>query len=165
MAISPKTKIVITIGDKIIESIAWLLLCTMWVYIIIVYENLPDTIPIHYNALGSPDNFGKKWMILSLPIVSTVLFIGLTFLNYFPETFNYPIKINEDNALVQYTYATRLIRYLKLVIVFIFGLTLFQTTRYPLNQNDGLGIWFLPMVLGLIFIPLIFYVLKSVKSK
>jgi uncharacterized membrane protein len=165
MAISPKTKIVITIGDKIIESIAWLLLCTMWVYIIIVYENLPETIPIHYNALGSPDNFGKKWMILSLPIVSTVLFIGLTFLNYFPETFNYPIKINEDNALVQYTYATRLIRYLKLVIVFIFGLTLFQTTRYPLNQNDGLGIWFLPMVLGLIFIPLIFYVLKSVKSK
>jgi len=165
MGISPKIKIEITIGDKIIESIACLLLCIMWVYIIVIYENLPDIIPIHYNALGSPDNFGKKWMILSLPIVSTVLFIGLTLLNYFPESFNYPTKINEDNALIQYTYATRLIRYLKLVIVFIFGILLYQTTRYPLNQNDGVGIWFLPLFLGLIFIPLIFYVLKSVKSK
>jgi hypothetical protein len=118
----------------------------------------------HIYMFGS-DNFGKKWMILFLPIVSTVLFIGLTLLNYFPESFNYPTKINEDNALIQYTYATRLIRYLKLVIVFIFGILLYQTTRYPLNKNDGLGIWFLPLFLGLIFIPLIFYVLKSVKSK
>ena len=165
MEANPKLKLKLTILDYLIEILGLLLFSSTWIFIISIYNSLPDIIPIHYNALGTADNFGKKWMILSLPIVSTVLFIGLTLLNYFPESFNYPTKINEDNALIQYTYATRLIRYLKLVIVFIFGILLYQTTRYPLNQNDGLGIWFLPMFLGLIFIPLIFYVLKSVKPK
>jgi len=165
MEANPKLKLKLTILDYLIEILGLLLFFSTWIFIISIYKSLPDIIPIHYNALGTADNFGKKWMILSLPIVSTVLFIGLTLLNYFPESFNYPTKINEDNALIQYTYATRLIRYLKLVIVFIFGILLYQTTRYPLNQNDGLGIWFLPMFLGLIFIPLIFYVLKSVKPK
>jgi uncharacterized membrane protein len=165
MEAKPKLKLKLTNLDYLIEILGLLLFSSTWIFIISIYNNLPDIIPNHYNALGTADNFGKKWMILSLPIVSTVLFIGLTLLNYFPESFNYPTKINEDNALIQYTYATRLIRYLKLVIVFIFGILLYQTTRYPLNQNDGLGIWFLPLFLGLIFIPLIFYVLKSVKSK
>ena len=165
MEANPKLKLKLTILDYLIEILGLLLFSSTWIFIISIYNCLPDIIPIHYNAFGTADNFGKKWMILSLPIVSTVLFIGLTLLNYFPESFNYPTKINEDNALIQYTYATRLIRYLKLVIVFIFGILLYQTTRYPLNQNDGLGIWFLPLFLGLIFIPLIFYVLKSVKSK
>jgi uncharacterized membrane protein len=165
MEANPKLKLKLTILDYLIEILGLLLFSSTWIFIISIYKSLPDIIPIHYNAYGTADNFGKKWMILSLPIVSTVLFIGLTLLNYFPESFNYPTKINEDNALIQYTYATRLIRYLKLVIVFIFGILLYQTTRYPLNQNDGLGIWFLPMFLGLIFIPLIFYVLKSVKPK
>jgi len=165
MEAKPKLKLKLTILDYLIEILGLLLFSSTWIFIISIYNSLPDIIPIHYNAFGTADNFGKKWMILSLPIVSTVLFIGLTLLNYFPESFNYPTKINEDNALIQYTYATRLIRYLKLVIVFIFGILLYQTTRYPLNKNDGLGIWFLPLFLGLIFIPLIFYVLKSVKSK
>jgi uncharacterized membrane protein len=165
MEAKPKLKLKLTNLDYLIEILGLLLFSSTWIFIISIYNSLPDIIPIHYNAFGTADNFGKKWMILSLPIVSTVLFIGLTLLNYFPESFNYPTKINEDNALIQYTYATRLIRYLKLVIVFIFGILLYRTTRYPLNQNDGLGIWFLPLFLGLIFIPLIFYVLKSVKSK
>ena len=165
MEANPKLKLKLTILDYLIEILGLLLFSSTWIFILSIYKSLPDIIPIHYNAFGTADNFGKKWMILSLPIVSTVLFIALTLLNYFPESFNYPTKINEDNALIQYTYATRLIRYLKLVIVFIFGILLYQTTRYPLNQNDGLGIWFLPLFLGLIFIPLIFYVLKSVKSK
>ena len=32
------------------------------------------------------------------------------------------------------------------------------------EQADGLGIWFLPMTLGLIFIPLIYFVVKSFKA-
>ena len=155
----------LTKSDIFLETTGWLLVFAVWVFIIAVFESLPDIIPIHYNAQGTPDNFGNKWMILALPIVSTILFIGLTILNYFPETFNYPVKINEENALKQYRYATRLIRYLKLVIVIIFGLVLYQTTRFSKTNNEGLGIWFLPLVLGLIFIPLIFYIIKSVKTK
>ena len=161
----PKLKLEHTQADKIVEIIGWLLIFAVWSLTIIKYQSLPDIIPTHYNGAGVADGFGDKWMILTLPLVATVLFIGLTILNKFPHNFNYPTEINEDNALRQYTNATRLIRYLKVIIVVIFGLIAFETIRHANGQTEGLGIWFLPMTMGLIFIPLIYFLIKSTKTK
>jgi hypothetical protein len=57
-----------------------------------------------------------------------------------------------------------MIRYLKLSIVVIFGLIAFKTIQNANGEADGLGVWFLPMTLGLIFIPLTYFVIKSYKT-
>ena len=160
----PKLKLELTQADKTVEIIGWLLIFAVWGLTVINYLSLPDIIPTHYNGAGVADGFGDKWMILTLPLVATVLFVGLTILNKFPHIFNYPTEITADNALRQYTNATRLIRYLKVIIVVIFGLIAFQTIRHANGQTEGLGLWFLPMTLGLIFIPLIYFVIKSFKT-
>lgn len=160
-----KLKLELTQADKTVEIIGWLLIFAVWGLTIINYQSLPDIIPTHYNGAGVADGFGDKWMILTLPLVATVLFVGLTILNKFPHIFNYPTEITTDNALRQYTNATRLIRYLKVIIVVIFGLIAFQTIRHANGQTEGLGIWFLPMTMGLIFIPLIYFLIKSTKTK
>jgi len=89
----------------------------------------------------------------------------MTVLNKFPHVFNYPTEVTSENALKQYTNATRMIRYLKAIIVFIFGLIDYKTIQHALGQTVGLGIWFLPLTLGLIFIPLGYFVYKSMKAK
>ena len=86
------------------------------------------------------------------------MFFGLTILNMFPVIFNYPVKITQENALKQYTNATRLIRYLKLVIVLIFGIIAFNMIQNAQGHEEGMGIWVLPLMPGLIFIPLIIYI-------
>jgi len=129
------------------------------------YIELPDIIPTHYNGAGEADGFGGKGNILTLPLVATILFIGLTVLNKFPHVFNYPTDITKQNALRQYTNATRLIRYLKLIVVIIFGLIAFKTIQNCSGQAHGLGVWFLPLTLGLIFIPLSYFIVKSFKTK
>jgi hydrogenase-4 membrane subunit HyfE len=58
-----------------------------------------------------------------------------------------------------------MIRYLKLIIVAIFGLIAFKTIQNATGQADGLGVWFLPLALGLIFIPLTYYIIKILKTK
>ena len=161
----PKIKLELTKDDKILEMVGWFLLIVIWGLTIKNYSNLPDTIPTHYNGVGQADGFGGKATILTLPLIATVLFIGLTFLNKFPHIFNYPTNITQDNALRQYTNATRLIRYLKLIIVFIFGLIAFKTIQNANGEADGLGVWFLPLAMGMIFIPLIYFVIKSFKTK
>ena len=145
----PKIIIVQTTSDKIFEIVGWFLLFSIWFLTVINYSNLPETIPIHYNGQGKVDRFGGRATIFSLPIIATILFIGMTILNKFPQVFNYPTKITEDNAFNQYTNATRLIRYLKLIVVLVLGL----------------GIWFLPLIIGLIFIPLTYFIFKSLKVK
>jgi len=161
----PRLNLELTQADKSVEIIGWLLIFAIWGLTILNYQSLPDIIPIHYNVAGVADGFGDKWMIFTLPIVATVLFVGLTILNKFPHILNYPTEITADNALRQYTNVTRLIRYLKVIIVVIFGLITFLTIRHANGQTDGLGIWFLPLTMGLIFMPLIYFLIKSIKTK
>ena len=63
------------------------------------YFELPEIIPTHYNEAGEADSYGDKLNILALPIISTLLFIGLTILNKRPHLFNYPSEITKENAL------------------------------------------------------------------
>ena len=161
----PKIKLELTTADKAFEIIGWVLVISVWGFTVKNYADLPDTIPTHYNIAGEADGFNGKVTILTLPLLATALFVGLTFLNKFPHIFNYPTNITQHNALRQYTNATKMIRYLKLVIVVIFGLIAFKTIQNGNGEANGLGIWFLPLTLGLIFIPLIYFLIKSFKTK
>ena len=156
----PKIKLQHTLFDKALEILGWILVFAIWILVITNYITLPDTIPIHYNGVGVADRFGGKENILTLPIVATVLFIGLTMLNQFPHLFNYPTPITEDNALRQYIYATRLLRYLKFIILVIFGAITWQT----ISNVHNIGIWFLPMTVALMLIPFIYFLIKSLNS-
>jgi len=161
----PKIKLELTVIDKAIEIIGWFSIVVIWFFIIINYNKLPDIIPIHFNAYGEADNFGWKIDILTLPIIASILFVGLTLLNRYPYIFNYPTDITEENAQRQYTIATRMIRYLNLIIVLIFGYIAFTTIQNAKGQVDGLGIWFLPLSLGIVFIPMIYAIVKLTKKK
>jgi len=161
----PKIKLELTTSDKILEILGWTSILGIWILTITNYANLPDTIPVHYNGAGQADSFGGKSNILTLSLIATVLFIGLTTLNKFPHVFNYPTNITVDNALKQYTNATRMIRVLKLNVVVVFGLIVLQTIGNVKGVTNGLGSWFLPLTMGLFFIPLIYYLIKSTKTK
>lgn len=161
----PEIKPELTTTDKTIEFIGWLSIVAVWFWTINSYNNLPETIPTHFNGAGQADGFGGKGSILALPIIATILFIGMTILNNFPEAFNYPVSITQENALRQYTSATRMIRYLKLIIVIVFGLLVFKTINTANGQPVGTGFWFLPLILGLIFIPVFYFLIKSLRAK
>ena len=161
----PKIKLELTTTDKLLEIAGWFLLIVLWGFIIKNYSNLPHTIPIHYDGAGQVDGFGEKATIFILPLIASILFIGLSILNKYPHRFNYPRNITQDNAFRQYTNATRLTRCIKLIVVFIFGFIAFKTIQNAMGEAYGLGRWFLPLTMGLIFIPLIYFVIKSFKTK
>lgn len=162
----PKIKLEWTFLDRILEITGWFALVGLWILLKVAdYPDLPDTIPTHFNTFGQVDGHGGKITLLILPVIATVLFFGMTILNMFPAIFNYPVKITQENALKQYTNATRLIRYLKLVIVVVFGIIGFSMIQNAQGKAEGMGIWVLPLMLGLIFIPLIIYISWSFKNK
>ena len=161
----PRIRIELTVTDKAVEIIGWFALLAIWVLVISNYSNLPDTIPTHYNGMGNADGFGNKTNILILPLIASILFVGITIINKFPYIFNYPTQITEENALRQYTNATRMLRFMKLILVILSGLFTFKTIQGANGQSFGHGIWFLPLTLGLIFIPLTYFITKSFRTK
>lgn len=161
----PKIKPELTPIDRTIEILGWTLIAAIWILATVNYSNLPDTIPIHFNAKGEADRFGGKEHLFTLPIVATILYIGLTTLNQYPYLFNYPMPITRKNALRQYKNATRLLRYLKAIIVSVFGVITLQVIRSAHGKTDGLGIWVLPLIAALIMLPIIIFVIRSIKSE
>lgn len=160
----PIIKLTLTTSDWALELLGWAALLALWGLILTHYPNLPAIIPTHYNLAGVADDYGKKASLLLLPFVATVLFIGLTLLNRYPHQFNYLVPITPDNALSQYTAATRLLRYLKLILVVVFGLLAYQTIRQARGAATGLGVWFLPVMLALVLVPLLYFGGKSLLS-
>jgi len=160
----PKIKLELNRTDKIVEVIGWILVIGIWILTLANYFELPDIIPIHFNGAGEADGFGKKANILFLPIISTLLFIGLTLLNKYPHVFNYPNEITEENALSQYMNATRMLRYLKLIILIIFGTIVFMTIQNVNGNADGLGTWFLPLTMVFVFIPILYFLITGNKK-
>lgn len=106
--------------DKALEIIGVFLLIILWGWVVYVYPLLPATIVTHFNLSGEADGWGNKITLFSLPAVGSVLYMGLTILNRYPHIFNYTVIITDENALTQYSFATRLIRVLKLVVLAIF---------------------------------------------
>ena len=153
-----KITIRFTLFDLILEISGLVAVLAMWIFLIATYSGLPDMIPTHYNGSGQVDNFGGKSSILMLPVIATAVYAGMTILCRFPHVFNYPVIITENNAFFQYGNMVRMFRCLKLVLVLIFGYLIFHTA---LNTGRGIGIWFTPVLLAVIFIPVIYFMAKS----
>ena len=161
----PRIKLQLNQTDKILEIVGWISVVGIWALPLINYSILPEIIPIHFNGAGKANGFGNKTHIFVLPIISTLLFIGLTILNKHPHIFNYPSQITKENAVHQYTNATRMMRVLKLVIVLLFGLIIFKTIENVNGNADGLGTWFLPFTIGLFISLTIYFLIISMKDK
>ena len=161
----PRIKLQLKQTDKVLEVVGWVSVLGIWALTLTNYSILPEIIPIHFNGAGKADEFGNKTHIFVLPIISTLLFIGLTILNKHPHIFNYPSQITKENAVDQYTNATRMMRVLKLVIVLLFGLIVFRKIQIVNGHADGLGAWFLPFTIGLFIILSLYFLMMSMKDK
>ncbi|MCJ0742617.1 DUF1648 domain-containing protein [Pedobacter montanisoli] len=160
----PKLKLNLSKFDIIIEVISIIVLLTLAVFTVVNYKNLPDTVPVHFNLAGEADRFGSKKEIFALPLIAIAIYTLLTILNRYPHIFNYPTQITEANALRQYTNATRLLRYLKLIIVSIFLLIFYFTTKAADVKNTALPPWILLLAFASVTILIITFVAKSLKK-
>jgi len=154
-----------TPGDKLFDNIAWVLLVILWVASIYNVFTLPQIIPIHFNGSGEADRFGDKTTLLLLPVLGSVILLGLTKINHYPQIFNFPVTVTSDNASRQYPLAQRMIRFLKLSIVLIFLLINLFTTLTVKGMAQGLASWLLPVILVLVFIPTLWFTIKSLQLK
>ena len=165
MVTTPSIKSTLLPLDKTVEIVSKIILVVMWGLTIYTMIKLPATIPIHFNANGQADNFGNKATILILPILPTIMYLGLTMLNRYPQVYNYMTKINEDNSQYQYTIVIRMLRFMNLVILLIFTWIILLTYLTTIDVTSGLGFWFLPVTLVLLSIPIIITISLLLKKK
>lgn len=121
------------------------LLVLMWGFTLIHFNDLPEEIPIHYNAKGVPDGFDTRIHVWGLPLIATLLFLLLSGLQ--KRTGIQKIEL-------------QLLQWMQLLILGTFTYIQLQTFYVAVNKSNGLGGWFLPtVVIG--FLAPIFWVIKK----
>lgn len=160
----PKIKIPKNKWDYAIEGIGFAAIFFMLLYPTAYYTELPAEIPIHFGADGQPDNYGSKATLWTLPIVGTIIFIGIILLNRFPHVFNYPVKITAENAAEQYKKVSRLLRTVNSLVAIVFAYILYSTVQTALGHQNGLGGYFLWIFILLMSLPLVIYLISLGKK-
>lgn len=125
------------------------------------YSGLPEQIPHHFNLKGEPDAYGSKKMLWWLVGLGVGLYVLLTVIKRYPNTFNYSQKSTSENIAHQYTMATRMIRVVKAIISWGFFYIAWSTIQIAFGKQEGTGMWFLIVFLGLLFGTIIYFLYKS----
>ena len=85
-------------------------------FLIIIWGELPEEVPAHYNAYGVVDRWGSKWELLQLPGVGAFILLLIQTLEKFPEVHNYPQRLNESNAEQFYLNSRKMLNQLKISV-------------------------------------------------
>lgn len=128
------------------------------------YSELPDKIPVHFDVNGAADRYGSKMELWVIPILGIALMALLWGISKIPHTFNYAIKITEENAAEQYVFSVKLMRVLASIIGFGFMFIVWEIIKAAKGNQDGLNPLFLPIFIGAIFIAIGYYLNKSFKE-
>ncbi|RYF91362.1 MAG: DUF1648 domain-containing protein [Chitinophagaceae bacterium] len=159
----PRIRPGLATSDWAMEILAAIVLLMIWAFAVYAYDVLPKIIPTHFNGSGVPDAYGSKSTLFILPSIGVVLYIGITWLNTRPHIFNYLNPITPENALRQYTFATRLLRIIKLIVLVLFAAILWYTYRSAQGQQLSKG-FFVPALVFIIVVPNLLVVIYLIKS-
>ena len=83
-------------------------------------ERLPERIPTHYGFNGQPNTWGSPTMVWLLPIIAVVIYLSMTVVARFPSSFNYPVRVTEENRERLEALALQMLVFLKVETVWLF---------------------------------------------
>ena len=161
----PRIKIRRNGVDWLLDSASGVMVILLVALPVYTYSSLPEIIPIHFNARGIADGYGSREMIWIMPILVSLIFVGMAVLANHPHLLNYLVEITKENAERQYRMAARLVRILNFLVAGIFLYIMYvKVVSYP-AINSGLGVYFLPFSLMAIFGVLAIYIFMSLKAR
>lgn len=128
------------------------------------WATLPERVPVHFGASGEPDRWGSKGEFLWLPLISLLLYAGLTWAGRKSRHFNYPWEITEANAERQYGMAKTLTAAIKAETTWLFAVITWQSARVAAGEAAGLGEAFVPGVLVMAAATLVVYLVAASRA-
>lgn len=152
----PKTKM-----EVLHDVISAVVLISMFAYLFFLWPSLPETLPIHFNAKGQADGWSGRGTLFLLPVIISLVFLGLTILRKYPHKFNYLRQISAENAARHYRLAITALSWIKIEIVVLFAYVQWKIIQSAVEGADRMGSWFMPFFLLLFLVTVITYAVRS----
>lgn len=147
---------------SILTRLSWLAVAALWIYAVIAVMQMPETVPIHFDAHNNADNFGSRYTYLIMPAIATAIIGLFELIKRNPAHINYPVEITPANLEKQQDLALALLSTIGLVLPIVFFYVIHSTKEYIDSGSMDFSIL---LFLALVFIPIIFYFILARKHR
>lgn len=154
-----------TTTETILDRVSLVGVLLTIAYLTGCWPSLPERIPTHFDASGTPDDWGSRYMLLVLVAIPIVAHFAFGYLVRVPHIYNYPTKVTAENAERLYRLGRGLVYWLRLELVLLFGFICWGTVRVALGQTEGLGPWPVWAALAVIYGTVIYYVIAMLRAR
>ena len=108
----------------IMNIIGVLALLGSTLFVIIMWSQIPDQIPTHYNFAGEADGYGGKGSLIFMMVLAWVMFVLITVLMRFPNTWNMPVKVTAENKARLCSITRAMLEVIKMLASLLFAVML-----------------------------------------
>ena len=108
----------------IMNIIGVLALLGSTLFVIIMWSQIPDQIPTHYNFVGEADGYGGKGSLIFMMVLAWFMFILITVMIRFPNTWNMPVKVTAENKARLYSITRAMLEVIKMLASLLFAVML-----------------------------------------
>lgn len=134
-------------------------------FLIFNWHALPDEVPAHFNAVGEVDRWGSKTELFILPVLGAFVAGFMLLFEKFPETHNYPERLNKENAREFYLASRKTMNQLKNICLIIFAFISLESISIALGWENHLGKWLILIIIVSAAIPIVYGIIKQKKIK
>lgn len=151
--------------DILVEILGFLVLVSLWVLTYYFRQKSLEIVPEGYDFFRNPNEYWASKMTYSVPIVATIIYVGLTVYNKRVQFGDFAVEINKEKgpALIQIN--KRLWRWLKLNILVMFIVIEYFSFHTGSNAGSGISGWFIFVFPLLLFGPVIFFFIEFSKNQ
>lgn len=161
----PKIEIPFSQSEKLFVLFILACVALVWVFTIISYIDLPQTIAAHFDAIGNVDRYDNKVFLFIMPSILVITTALLLVLSRFPHTYNYPGKITESNAERQYRLGRQMMLWISLSMVAVFSIVEYLMVVAAKNPQQGPKMWLVAVIVGLTMLPVLFFIIRMATTK
>ncbi|WGK65171.1 DUF1648 domain-containing protein [Croceiramulus getboli] len=151
-------------SNTVYFAMSWMCALLMILLVIFYWNQLPETIPTHFNGLGEPDGYGRKCTLFLLIIIG----LGLTgMMQYFhgnKELWQIKAHRQGANNEQKLTLTREMLAQLTLLVAAVFLYIVYGSIQVALENWEGLGTYFLFLFLGLTAGVLVIYFIRLYRS-
>jgi len=115
------------------------------------YSRLPERIATHFNGAGVANGFGARSTLWVLVGIAVLLYSTLSVINVVPPIVNLKRPLAPEREKVVLAESMAMVGWIKAEVCWMFAYICLAMVRNGMGMQVGLGRWFLPVTLVVVF--------------
>ncbi len=146
--------------DRLTHWLSLACLAGAGLYLLVNWQNIPETIPTHFDFAGQPDDWGSRITCLVVLAIGAAIWAVTAALGRFPALWNTGVAVTEENQRRVYRILKNMLSTLKLTAAVILAFLAVYPTR-----GQALPGLFLPLACLAVLGPLAFFCWQLYRSR